>query len=93
MFTYSQNIQPVSYLKAHTAEVLRNLRETRSPVVITQNGEAAAVLIDVESYQKTLNALSLAKLIGLGSADIEAGRTVPHNEAKKRFKETLSQDE
>jgi prevent-host-death family protein len=62
MIDLVKNIKPISYVKAHATEVIRNVEETRSPVIITQNGEAKAVIVDIESYQKTLNAINLAKL-------------------------------
>lgn len=70
-------IKPISYLKAHSAEVIRELGEGAAPLVITQNGEAKAVLQDVGSYQSTQEALALLKLLALGQGDIAAGRVVP----------------
>ena len=49
----SSQIKPISYLKAHAAEIVRNLKENPEPLVITQNGEAKAVLQDIESYEQT----------------------------------------
>lgn len=90
MIDFTRDIKPISYLKAHTAEILRYVEESRTPVVVTQNGEAKAVIVDVESYQKTLNAINLAKIISLGEMDIRSGRTVSHEEAKKQFEDTFS---
>ncbi|MDF8332937.1 type II toxin-antitoxin system Phd/YefM family antitoxin [Novosphingobium cyanobacteriorum] len=70
-------IKPISYLKAHSAEVIRELREGAAPLVITQNGEATAVLQDVGSYEATQEALALLKLLALGQDDIAAGRVMP----------------
>ncbi len=50
---YSSQVKPISYLKSNAAEVLRNLAESREPMVITQNGEARAVIQDVASYEET----------------------------------------
>jgi prevent-host-death family protein len=71
----ASRIKPISYLKANAAEVLDELREVREPLVITQNGEAAAVLQDVRSYEQTQETLALLKILALGTRDIEAGRT------------------
>lgn len=68
-------IKPISYLKAHSAEVIRELGEGASPLVITQNGEAKAVLQDVGSWESTQEALALLKLLALGRDDMAAGRT------------------
>jgi prevent-host-death family protein len=84
-----KNIKPISYVKAHTTEIVKNVVETKTPIVITQNGEAKAVIIDIESYQKTLNAINLAKLLSFSERDLKNGNVVTHEEAKKRFKKTI----
>jgi prevent-host-death family protein len=70
-------IKPISYLKAHGADLLRELGEGAPPLIITQNGEAKAVLQDVGSYEATQEALALLKLLALGREDIAQGRTQP----------------
>ncbi len=72
---YSIQVKPISYLKANAAEVLLQLAEQRQPMVITQNGEAKAVLQDVASYEETQETLALLKILALGNQDIEAGNT------------------
>jgi prevent-host-death family protein len=74
---YSSQIKPISYLKANAAEVLARLAEQRTPLVITQNGEAKAVLQDVASYEATQETLALLKLLALGTQAVEAGRVKP----------------
>jgi prevent-host-death family protein len=74
---YSKQIKPISYLKANAAEMLDTIADTRQPVVITQNGEAKAVLQDVDSYERTQETLVLLKILALGQHEIEEGRTVP----------------
>lgn len=83
---YSEQVKPVSYLKAHAADVLRGLAEGAPPLVITQNGEARAVLQDVASYQATQETLALLKLLALGSRDIDARRTTPARDAIARLR-------
>jgi prevent-host-death family protein len=61
----STRIKSVSYLKANAAEILDELREQREPLVITQNGEAKAVLQDVKSYEETQETLALLKILAL----------------------------
>jgi prevent-host-death family protein len=70
-------VKPISYLKAHSAAVIRELGEGAAPLVITQNGEAKAVLQDVGSYEATQEALALLKLLALGRDEIAAGATAP----------------
>lgn len=83
---YSARIKPISYFKANAAEILLDLAETREPMIITQNGEATAVVQDVASYEATQETLALLKLLALGDRDIAAGRTVPFREAVERIK-------
>ena len=74
---YSSQIKPISYLKANAAEVLTHLAEQREPLVITQNGEANAVLQDVASFEETQEALALLKILALGNQDVAAGKVKP----------------
>jgi len=83
---YSTQVKPISYLKAHAAGVLLQLAERREPMVITQNGEAKAVLQDVVSFEETQETLALLKLLALGSQEVEAGRTRPLSEIGKRLR-------
>jgi len=74
---YSTQIKPISYLKANAAEVLLDLAATREPMVITQNGEAKAVIQDIASYEETRETLALLKILALGRQQVEAGETEP----------------
>ncbi len=74
---YSTQVKPISYLKANAAEVLTQLTDGREPLVITQNGEAKAVIQDVASYEETQETLALLKILALGNAEIEAGKAKP----------------
>ena len=89
MVNLAQDLKPISYVKANTTKIVRYVENTKSPVIITKNGEAKAVIIDIESYQKTINAINLAKLLSFGENDIKAGKTLSHDDAKKIFKKTL----
>ena len=83
----SIQIKPISYLKAHTAEIVRNLREQRTPLVITQNGEAKVVIQDIESYEQTQETMALLKILALGTRQIEDGKVQPVTDVIKRFRE------
>ena len=83
---YSSQVNPISYLKANAAEVLLQLAEQRQPLVITQNGEAKAVLQDLASYEETQESLALLKLLELGNCDVEAGRVKPVAEVAARLR-------
>ena len=77
---FSEQIKPISYLKAHAAEIIRTLGEGGEPLVITQNGEAKAVLQDVASYEQTQETLALLQILALGNRQIEEGKVIPANE-------------
>jgi len=83
---YSSQIKPISYLKAHAAEVLHRLAEEREPLVITQNGEAKAVIQDVVSYEETQETLALLKVLALGNRDVEEGKVKPLAEVVNRLR-------
>ena len=73
----SSRIKPISYLKAHAAEIVRTLGDQRGPLIITQNGEAKGVLQDIDSYEQTQETVALLKILALGSRQIEAGQVQP----------------
>lgn len=74
---YTTQVKPISYLKANAAEVLTHIAEQREPMIITQNGEAKAVLQDVASYEETQETLALLKILALGNQEVASGRTKP----------------
>jgi prevent-host-death family protein len=74
---YSTQVKPISYLKANAAEVLAKLAQERQPMVITQNGEAKAVLQDVVSFENTQETLALLKILALGNQDVAASNVKP----------------
>jgi prevent-host-death family protein len=83
----SSQIKPISYLKAHAAEIVRNLGERREPLVITQNGEAKVVIQDIESYEQTQETMALLKILALGSRQIEEGKVQPAADVLKRLRQ------
>ena len=87
---YSTRIKPISYVKANAAELIRELTENREPLIITQNGEAKAVMQDVASYEQDQETLALLKILALGRRQVEAGKTVPAAEVFRRLRERRS---
>jgi prevent-host-death family protein len=83
---FSTQVKPISYLKANAAQVIRDLAETRSPLVITQNGEATAVLQDLASYEETQETLALLKILALSNQQFEQGKGIPAKEAFRRLR-------
>jgi prevent-host-death family protein len=82
---YSTQIKPISYVKSHAAELLDRIAEEREPIVITQNGEARAVLVDIASYEQTQETLALLKVLAIADKEIEAGDSVPIEEVLAEY--------
>jgi len=68
-------VRPISYLKAHAAELLDDLEENQEPIAITRNGEARGVVQDAGSFERTQETLALLRLLALGRREIEKGGT------------------
>ena len=82
----SERIKPISFLKAHAAEIVRTIGEEREPMVITQNGEAKAVLQDIASFEETQETLALLKILALGNHDMAAGKVKPMADVVARLR-------
>jgi prevent-host-death family protein len=76
----SQDIKPISYLKSKTADVINNVNETQRTVIITQNGEAKAVVQDIKSYENLQNSLNLLKLIVQSENDIQNNNIIEQDD-------------
>jgi prevent-host-death family protein len=87
---YSSQIKPITYLKSHAAEILLTLGEKRQPLIITQNGEAKAVLQDVASFEATQETLALLKILALGNQEITDGKVKPVAEVVAQLKSKRS---
>lgn len=73
----STQVKPISYLKSHAAEIVKDISESREPMLITQNGEAKLVVMDVKTYEEHEETLALLKILALGNREIELGRFRP----------------
>ena len=62
----SERVRPISYLKSHAAEIVRDFEENRSPLIVTQNGEAKIVVMDIRTYEEQIETMAFLKLINLG---------------------------
>ena len=87
----SRDIKPITYLKAKAADLLKQINETRRPVIITQNGEPRAVLQDPESYENMRNAIGILKLISQGEGDIRNGRVKSQEDVFKDIEYLLKE--
>ncbi len=88
---YSEAIEPVTTLKTKSAELIRRAKQSGQPIVITQNGKATAVLIDVESYERQSEALLLLRYLAVGEEEIGKGKGVAHEKALRRFERKLKE--
>ena len=80
-------IKPISYLKAHAAEIVRTLGDRGKPLIITQNGEAKVVMQDIDGYERMQETVALLKMLALGDRQVEAGRVQPAVAVVARLRE------
>lgn len=86
----SQDIKPISYVKANTAKVLEQVKIS-GPVVITQNGEASAVLMGVKDYERLTEGIALLKILSMGEKSIQEGKGIPAEEAFARIRARIKE--
>ena len=86
----SEDIKPISYVKANTAKVLEQVN-TSGPMVITQNGEASAVLMGVKDYERVTEGIALLKILSMGEKSIQEEKGVPAEEAFARIRARIKE--
>ena len=77
---FLSNIQPISFLKTNTSDVVKQVQETHEPVAITVNGKVQAIVQDPLSYQRTQDQLNLLRIFAYGRKEIEEGKVTDHDE-------------
>ncbi len=82
-------VKPISYLQSHTAEIAKEVSETGEPMVITQDGEARLIVMDIDAYEQREESMALLRLLALGQADITNGR---FRDADAVFKDLDAED-
>lgn len=87
--TLSENIKPISYLKAKTADVVNDVTTNQKALVITQNGEAKVVIQDIKQYENLQNSLSLLKLIIQSEDEIKKGKKIKQEEMFEDLKKSF----
>ena len=88
----SQDLKPVSYFKNNMAEVLRKLNENKGTMIITQNGEAKAALIDIDAYEDLQETLAMLEMIALGNKNLSEKQFRPAEQVLKDFEERIEKD-
>jgi prevent-host-death family protein len=84
-----EDIKPISYIKANAAEMLKRVNETHNPIIITQNGEAKAVLVDTDSYQSLVNSIGILKLLAQGEKEIDNNELIDQETVFSNIEKSL----
>ena len=84
-----EDIKPITYLQDRATELLKQVNDSRRPVVITEGGEARAVVLDVGSYEALRDATLLLQLAAQGETDLQEGRVLSQDEALARVRSRL----
>ena len=90
---WSESVKPISYLKAHASEMLRDLTNSRKTMVITQNGEAKAVLQDIKSYEEMQESLALLKILALSTKSKDHKKYKPIENSFSDIRKNLDHSE
>ncbi|MBX3132429.1 MAG: type II toxin-antitoxin system Phd/YefM family antitoxin [Parvibaculum sp.] len=85
----SRDIQPVTEFRANAAQVIEQVRETGAPVILTQHGRGAAVLLDVEAYEAMVDELELLRDVRTAEAQVAAGKGRSHAAVAKSLRARL----
>lgn len=85
----SKSVRPISYLKAHASEILNHLHEDKETLIITQNGEAKAALLDIHEYEEMMESMAMLKLISQSRKSIEEKKVRTFREVFKSVREEL----
>jgi prevent-host-death family protein len=88
----SQDLKPVSYFKNNMAEVLRRLNENQGTMIITQNGEAKAALLDIQAYEDLQETLAMLEMVAQGNKSMAEGKYRPADQVLKEFEERIEKD-
>ena len=83
------DVKPITYLKNNTADLVRDVSQNGRVMLITQNGEAKVVVMDVATYSRWRDAVALMKMVSQGEADKDAGRLISQEDAFKQAEEAI----
>lgn len=86
----SEAVKPISYLKAHASELIRQLSKEQKTLIITQNGEAKAILQDVRSFEQTQDSLAMLKILAQSNQSLNKGKARPYKNSFKKLKERIA---
>jgi antitoxin YefM len=83
----SVDVRPVTEFRANTSAVLAQVHATKRPVILTQHGRSAAVLLDVGVYESLVDEVAVIRDIRIAEAQLDAGMGIPHEVVEKRLRE------
>lgn len=86
-----QALKSISWIKANAAQMIRDIEETGKPVVITQNGKAKAVVMDIQWYDELQESLALLRMLATSTEQQEAGQYRPADELLDELEHELNQ--
>ncbi len=86
---FSQDIRPLSEFRANAAAFVQQVRSTRRPLVLTQHGRSAAVLLDIGEYERLIEQIELLQEVQIAEQQLAAGQGVEHTEAKAQLHKRL----
>jgi prevent-host-death family protein len=87
---FTRDIQPLSAFRANAAAFVQQVRETRRPLVLTQHGRSAAVLLGVEEYERLVERAELLEDIAAAEQEMERGDVIEHETAKAQLLERFA---
>ena len=86
----STDVRPVTEFRANTSAMIEQMHSTGRPVILTQHGRSAAVLLDPRVYEGLIDEIELLRDLSVSEAQIAAGQVVPHQEVVRRMREKYS---
>lgn len=86
-----EDIRPLSEFRAGVAKFVKQIHETRRPMVLTQRGRGVAVLVDVQEYEKMQERLEVLEEVYRAEEQISTGTGISHEDAKLRILSKLAQ--
>ena len=87
----SESVKPISYLKAHASEIINDISINHKTFIITQNGEAKAIVQDLETYEQTKESLALLKILSQSKKNLNEKKFKTHSKAFSDLKKQVKQ--
>jgi prevent-host-death family protein len=87
----SEAIKPISYLKTHASEVIREVSNNQKTMIITQNGEAKVILQDIKLYEQTQQSLAMLKILALSNKSLKEGKIKPITDAFQDLRKRINE--